>query len=190
MALTVVIPTRDRKSLLLETLSRLARQTGDPHFEVIVVDDGSRDGSADAARELSAREPLEVRLLGQPPLGPAAARNRALAAARAPGCLFMNDDTFPHHDLIARHARFHRDRPQREAALLGSIVLPPDPAPTPFEEWLAGLKFEYNGLGDTGDAGGWTVFTSSVSAQHQRMRVGGGLRVRLPRGRARGLLER
>jgi len=174
MDLTVVIPTRDRKSLLVETLGRLARQTGDPHFEVVVVDDGSADGSPAAVRELAAREPLEVRLLEQPPLGPAAARNRALAAARAPVCLFINDDTWPRPDLVERHARFHRDHPEPEAALLGSIVVPPDPPPTPFMEWLAEINFDYEGIIVPDDAGGGRFFTANVSAKTELVRDEGG----------------
>src|SRR4051812_10088547 len=118
MEISVVIPTRDRSEIFDRTLTRLAEQSGDMAFEVIVIDDGSRDGTPAAVREHEARAELDIRLFEQPSLGPAAARNRALEAARAPVCLFLNDDTWPQRDLVEHHARFHRTRPEPEAALL------------------------------------------------------------------------
>src|SRR4051812_19547868 len=100
MELTVVIPTRDRRGIFAETLARLEVQSGsNALFEVIVVDDGSRDGSRELIRKRAARSSLDLKLIEQPELGPAAGRNRALAAARAPVCLFLDDDSWPHRDL-------------------------------------------------------------------------------------------
>jgi GT2 family glycosyltransferase len=174
MDLTVVIPTRDRRALVCETLGRLVRQSGDVQFEVIVVDDGSSDGSPEAIRELAEREPLDVRLLVQTALGPATGRNRALEAARAPVCLFLNDDTWPHSDLVERHARFHRDRPDPAAALLGSIKLPTGPPTTPFMGWLGAVHFDFAGIVDPDDAGGARFFTANVSAKTRLLRDAGG----------------
>jgi glycosyltransferase involved in cell wall biosynthesis len=46
-AVSVVIPTHDRIDVLPEVLSALAAQREAPAFEVVVVDDGSRDGTAE-----------------------------------------------------------------------------------------------------------------------------------------------
>jgi len=174
MDLTVVIPTRDRRALVCETLGRLARQSGDVQFEVIVVDDGSSDGSPEAIGELAEREPLDVRLIVAPALGPASARNRALEVARAGVCLFLNDDTWPRSDLVERHARFHRDRPNPEAALLGSIRLPIGPPTTPLMDWLGAVHFDFEGIVDPDDVGGGRFFTANVSAKTQLLREAGG----------------
>jgi glycosyltransferase involved in cell wall biosynthesis len=174
MELTVVIPTRDRRAILREALARLESQAGDVLFEVIVVDDGSSDGTPDLIRELAERGPLDLRLFEQPGSGPSAARNRAIAAARAPVCLFLNDDSWPHPDLLVRHRDFHRRRPELEAALLGRIALPPDPPPTPFMRWLADVHFDYDGIADPEDAGGERFFTANVSAKTELIRGIGG----------------
>lgn len=174
MQLTVVIPTRNRRSILIETLSRLERQAGDATFEVIVIDDGSTDGSREAARGAGAALALDLVLLEQDRAGASAARNRALGVARAPVCLFMNDDSWPRPDLVARHAAFHAREPAPTAALLGSITLPAQPPPTPFMRWLADLHFGYDGIRDPKHAGGARFFTANVSAKASFLREAGG----------------
>ncbi|MDW8400052.1 MAG: glycosyltransferase family A protein, partial [Acetobacteraceae bacterium] len=74
----VLIPARDAAATLAETLDSLAAQTRPPD-EVIVVDDGSRDGTAALAR----RHPLAPRVLAGPGRGPAAATNLGVRAASA-----------------------------------------------------------------------------------------------------------
>jgi GT2 family glycosyltransferase len=172
--LTVVIPTRDRRDVLGETLARLARQSGGVSFEAIVVDDGSADGTPALVRQRAAQVPFALSLIENPTLGPAAARNRAIAAARAAVCLFINDDTLPRSDLLARHRDFHRRRPEAEAALLGRIDLAPDPPPTPFMRWLALLHFDYEGIEDPGNAGGGRLFTGNASVKTALLRRVGG----------------
>ena len=92
----VVVATKDRAELLRALLGALERQTLSPDaFEVLVVDDGSRDATPEL---LAAAEdgPLDVRAFRQPESrGPAAARNRGWQAARAPLVAFTDDDCEP-----------------------------------------------------------------------------------------------
>jgi len=85
--ISVIIPTRDRGSLLDEAIASVLAQTI-PVWEIIVVDDGSTDGTANLFRE--PRSP--VRYLRQAPAGPAAARNRGLEVARGEFIGFLDDD--------------------------------------------------------------------------------------------------
>lgn len=84
---SVVIPVYNRASLLRATLASIATQRF-RDFEVIVVDDGSTDGSAEVAREF---EPL-VRVLRQANKGPGAARNLALRHATGNYVAFLDSD--------------------------------------------------------------------------------------------------
>jgi glycosyltransferase involved in cell wall biosynthesis len=173
MDLTVVIPTRDRLPALRETLARLEAQAADAAFEVVVVDDGSLDGTSEALREAGASHSFPLTPLRAGGGGPAAARNRAIEVARGRACLFINDDTFPAPGLAARHADFHRRRPEAEAALLGRIALAAEPPPTPLMRWLAEQHFDLR-IEDPESIGGRRFFTANVSAKTALLRDAGG----------------
>lgn len=88
---SVIIPTRNRKRLIARAMRSVLGQTLED-FEMIVVDDASTDGTADLVRQTAARDP-RVRPLELPDrVGAAAARNRAIEAARAPWVAFLDDD--------------------------------------------------------------------------------------------------
>ena len=92
-AVTVIIPVRDRRDLLLETLAALDLQTF-RDFEVIVADDGSTDGSREAA-EASTVAGRPVRVLQSPARGAVAARREACEHALAPLLAFTDSDCRP-----------------------------------------------------------------------------------------------
>ena len=84
---SVVVPTRERAGYLEVTLSSLARQDLREPYEVIVVDDGSADGTAEVVDRAG------VRLVAHAsPRGPNAARNTGVQAARAELVAFVDDD--------------------------------------------------------------------------------------------------
>lgn len=80
-----------------------ARYAGE--LEIIVVIDGSTDGTAHALAQLSLAVPL--RMVEQPNRGAANARNRAAAEATHDILLFLDDDMLCARDVIEEHARFH-----------------------------------------------------------------------------------
>lgn len=123
-AISVIVPTFNRAPILQRCLAHLQAQTlPADRFEVIVVDDGSSDDTpqvlARAAREQG------VLHLQQPNLGPAAARNRALAQARGRWVLFLNDDALLDPAALAVHVEEHARRNDK-AAVLGSFYMHPD----------------------------------------------------------------
>jgi glycosyltransferase involved in cell wall biosynthesis len=77
---SVVIPAFNVERFIGETLDAVLQQTYD-NFEVIVVDDGSTDRTAELVREYSQRDP-RIRLYLQSNLGPSEARNTAIAKSR------------------------------------------------------------------------------------------------------------
>jgi glycosyltransferase involved in cell wall biosynthesis len=86
---TVVIPTHNRRELLLNALMSALGQAG-VALEVIVVDDGSSDGTAEMLASLTDRRARVVR--HETAQGVSAARNRGIAEARGEWIAFLDDD--------------------------------------------------------------------------------------------------
>lgn len=88
---SVIVPARDAEATLARTLEALSRQDFAEPYEVIVVDDGSRDRTA----ELAAAAPGPVRVLRRAAQGPAAARNVGVAESQGNLLAFCDADVFP-----------------------------------------------------------------------------------------------
>jgi glycosyltransferase involved in cell wall biosynthesis len=84
---TVIVPTYNRAHYLCGSLDSIFRQTW-RDFEVIVVDDGSTDDTAEVIRGY----PHPVRYIYQKNQGDAGARNRGLAETRTPLVAFLDSD--------------------------------------------------------------------------------------------------
>jgi glycosyltransferase involved in cell wall biosynthesis len=93
----VILPTKDRDGLLQRQLEALVEQTYTGPWELIVADNGSRDGTLELLETFSSRLPLRVVLAGER-VGAAYARNRGAAAAVGDYLLFVDDD-----DEVAPH---------------------------------------------------------------------------------------
>lgn len=111
MMISIVIPTKDRKELLLETLESLRRQSVESGvFEVIVVADGCTDGTVEAVNRLSETPQWSgcaLRCLQQAGSGAASARNNGLRYAQADLVLFLDDDMLAAPTMIEAHLACH-----------------------------------------------------------------------------------
>lgn len=102
MTASVVMAVRNGARTLPRCLDRLAEQTHPPH-EVIVVDNGSRDGSGDLARAFAARAPrLRLQVLEEDRTGATFARNRGVATASGDFVAFTDADCEPAPDWLER----------------------------------------------------------------------------------------
>lgn len=137
--LSVIVPTHDTRDLTLRCVETLEAE-GTDGVEVVVVDDGSSDGTAEA---LAAGHPNVRTLRLSPAVGFTRAANRGLAAARGEILFLLNSDTEVAPGTFAPLlAAFARD-PGLGAA--GAVLHYPDgspqwsggAAPTPL--WLFGL---------------------------------------------------
>jgi len=89
---SVVVPTFTRAKLLPSLLESLVGQEYDGQYEVLIVDDGSRDETPGVLNEWKRRFPDQVHVLSQENSGPAAARNRGARAAKGSFVAFIDDD--------------------------------------------------------------------------------------------------
>ncbi len=95
---SVVVPAYQAAEVIGACVRALVQQTVErARYEIIVVDDGSTDGTADAAQAAGADRVVRV-----PHGGPAAARNAGIAAAQGEIVLFTDADCEPAADWIAR----------------------------------------------------------------------------------------
>lgn len=122
MRISAIVPVLDGGNDLRSCLQALRGSCRVPD-EIIVVDDGSRDGSDGAARALGAR----VLGIADGPRGPAYARNRGAELATGDVLVFVDADVALHADALARMASVFAEHPE-VAALFGSYDDAP-PAP-------------------------------------------------------------
>jgi GT2 family glycosyltransferase len=106
LAISVIIPTYNRKGVLRKTLEMLQYQTLPPdRFEVILVDDGSSDGTPEMVAALEPSYRLEMH--DQANHGAAAARNLGAREARGEILLFLDSDMLASKELLASHLAKH-----------------------------------------------------------------------------------
>ena len=86
---SIIIPVFNREHLVPRAIRSCLAQT-EPEFEIIVVDDGSTDGSREAVKQF---DDTRLRLFAQPRnMGVGPARNRGVSEARADWVLFLDSD--------------------------------------------------------------------------------------------------
>jgi peptidoglycan/xylan/chitin deacetylase (PgdA/CDA1 family)/glycosyltransferase involved in cell wall biosynthesis len=103
---SVIICTYQRREIVLRTLAALAKQQYDGVFEVVVVVDGSTDGTGAAIRSLAT--PFTLHVLEHPNVGASRSRNRGAEIAEGELLLFIDDDMEADPRLLAELDRSHR----------------------------------------------------------------------------------
>ena len=117
-AISVILPVYNVEAYVREAVeSILAQSFAD--FELIIINDGSTDGSGSILRELAARD-ARIVLVERPNEGAASARNKALEMARADLIALMDaDDVAMPERFALQHARMIQEP---ELAILGSFI--------------------------------------------------------------------
>ena len=107
MLFSVVIPTRNRLELLRDALRGLAAQTlPASEFEVVVVDNGSTDGTFESLSAESEDYPYALNVIKNPDCerGPAPARNLGVREAKGQIIAFLDSDCRPDVDWLSAAA--------------------------------------------------------------------------------------
>ena len=120
MDISVIIPTYNRREKLRDCLDSLFRQDHPQgRFEIIVVDDGSTDGTSEMLKTLAQTYPF-LRYFLQPHRGPAAARNLGIAQARAEVIGFTDNDCIVKEDWVRKMVEAHRS--EEGQAVIGGLT--------------------------------------------------------------------
>ena len=171
-SLSVIIPTYNREEVLAKALNGyLAQSSPSLIHELIIVDDGSTDGTESLVQEFSRKSPFPVLYFRQPNKGPAAARNLGIREAHAELVLFTDSDIIPEHDLVEQHVAWHRRYRQTEAAILGYVTWPPEIHSTPFMRWYGENKlFGFHRLRNKREATFHFFYTCNLSLKTEFLR--------------------
>lgn len=170
---SVVIPTYKRLPMLLRVLDALDAQRDAPEFEVVVIDDGSGDGTAEAMRARRAKN-YALTFRSQDNAGPGRARNHGVSLAAGRYVLFIGDDTVPEPAFLAEHARVHREAQDDPLlACLGYTAWPPGERVTAFMDYINdyGLQFGYKLIRDGETVPFNFFYTSNISVDREVLGV-------------------
>jgi glucosyl-dolichyl phosphate glucuronosyltransferase len=140
---TVAIPTYNRADFLRQTLAGIARQQFPrEHFEVLVIDNNSRDHTRRVVAEFASAQP-PPRYVAETQQGLDHARNRALAEARGEIVVFADDDILVEPDWLAQLAVPLLADAARQIGAVGGEVIPvfPHGLPDWVREWHSPLAF-------------------------------------------------
>jgi glycosyltransferase involved in cell wall biosynthesis len=177
---SVIIPTYNRASRLKQVLAALEQQQYPQDlFNVVVISDGSTDGTDDYMRHLVS--PLAITFVPQTNSGPANARNNGIAHADSDYVLFIDDDVIPTPTLIAEHMRLHAE--QQNLVVLGPMLSPNDFRLSPWVAWEQSmLEKQYRAM----NQGIWIAtarqfYTGNTSLKRSFLITAGGFNERFRR---------
>jgi glycosyltransferase involved in cell wall biosynthesis len=168
---SIVLPTRDRASLLRSTLDSVQRQTW-RHLEILVVDDGSTDDTVAMLREAIELDPRIRVFRLDPSQGAAVARNRAIGEARGDYIAFQDDDCLWAPDkveLLVRTLEEHGDE-------VGFAYHASESLEIDGSRRLLGVRAP-----EDKHRGPWAAGTFAVMVRRRALMSSGGFDERLPR---------
>lgn len=131
-SISCIVPVYNGERFLAEALDSALAQSHPP-FEIIVIDDGSTDGTAGVVARYGER----VRYEHQENSGPAGARNAGLDLARGEMIAFLDADDVWHPEKLALQLAHFRKRPELEI-VIGHVQ----------NFWMPELREEEERLGD------------------------------------------
>ena len=179
----MIVVVVDRRDAIAMTLDSLEAHAGEAAFETLVVANGSGPETL-SLLQARAGGPADVRILPTEEVCLSAARNLGLAEARAPVALFLNDDNPVLAGTLASHAAFHRDHPESEALVFGSVTGDEASRTTPFMRWLedrSKIRWDPDFDG-AGDAPAHNFRGGNTSAKIEFIRAAGNFDERLQFG--------
>lgn len=137
---SILLPCRDAEPFLGACIESLVAQS-EPRFEVLALDDGSRDGTGPLLRAWAERDP-RVRLVDRDGSGIVAALQRLSGEARSPLLARMDADDIAHPGRLAAQLRLLARHPELAACGTGVRYFPrprPGSGYLRYERWINGL---------------------------------------------------
>jgi len=175
---SIVVPTYQRRDVVCDAVRALGEMQYRAAVEIIVVVDGSTDGTAETLAALKCRWPLRV--IEQGNEGASSARNHGASVAANTIILFLDDDMIADPKLVEEHARLYRDG--AEAVIGNTPIHPASPAgflPESIARWIASTSVR-------SPLSPFDIFTGQLSVRRTSFAETGGFDVALTRAKAFG----
>lgn len=155
MDLTLLVCTYNRAVDVGDLLDSAFRQQVDPGttYEIVVVDNNSRDNTAEVVQKAMAVSPVPIRYFFEGRQGKSYALNTAITEAQGEICSIADDDLILPPDYVRRTLAILRAHPK--ISLVGGRVLPQSKVPLP--DWLTAEHYAPLALSAFGD----TAFVTS-----------------------------
>lgn len=168
---SVYMPVHNAERYIIEAVQSVLAQTY-RKFELIIVDDGSTDGSLAVLRRLAAQD-SRIRLSSRANQGVSATRNECLTLSRGEFVAVLDSDDIALPDRLDRQLKFLSDHPEYLA--VGSRALVIDPDGDPLCEWFTECSHEAIDAKNIG-AGVSAICHSSVMMRRADVLAVGGYR--------------
>jgi GT2 family glycosyltransferase len=142
-------------------------------YEVIVISDGSTDGTVAYLEALHST--MRLRWFPQANQGPAAARNAGIQKAEGEFIVFIDDDVVPEPQLLGEHARSHREA-AKDVVVLGPLLTPEGFEMAPWVRWEQDMLMkQYRAmLGGDWSATARQFYTGNASVRRSHILAAGG----------------
>jgi GT2 family glycosyltransferase len=165
---SLVIPTHNRSPILRRMLQNLFTLEGIAECEVIIVNDGSTDGTADVLEEYRMKFPDVLRTIQTTNGGPARARNHGIRLAQKERILFIDDDVFPRKGMLQSHKRMLDDG---YTGSQGLLLWHPEITITPLIRYLdsRGTQFAFDQVKDPARLGFAHVYTANFAVSKKAL---------------------
>ncbi len=163
MKFSIVMPTFNRRDILINCLKHLEKQTFPiKEFEVVIVDDGSSDNTSSAIKKFKKTSKLKINYTFVNHVGPTVARNIGLRKAKGEYIALVNDDMLPDKHWLAEHIKIHEK--EKGVAVLGFIDWDPNIEINYFMRFIApyGPQFDFR-IKDWNNCGYKNFLTSNLT---------------------------
>ncbi len=131
---SIVLPVRNAVDTLGECMQSIAHQSFED-YEVLVIDDGSVDGSSELVSRLVEQD-KRIKLFKQPPLGLVAALNRGLSEAKTPLVARMDADDVMYPERLARQLAFMTEHPDIDLVATQVRLFPDEKIQAGYAEYV------------------------------------------------------
>lgn len=176
---SIVMPTYQRRDVVCDAVRAIGSIRYEGQVEIIVVVDGSTDGTAEALEGLKC--PFPLRVIDQPNRGQANARNHGARRASGDIILFLDDDMMAEPDILDEHARTYEAGAD---AVVGDFPVDPRSSPGFLTDSIATARRWERSAGDIRDP--FELFVGHLSVRRSVFETLGGFDEQFTRGGSYG----